>query len=64
MGQWLLAEQGGILDGALRGALNGAIIGGIMGALTWAGLQLYKRIQNRGAGKKDRDEPPDEPGGE
>ena len=57
----LLAEQQGILDGALQGGLRGAIVGGIMGILAWAGLQVYKRFQNRGAGKQDDSGTPDEP---
>jgi hypothetical protein len=42
----LLAEQGGVLEGALRGGIRGAIIGGIVGAifgLVYGVMRLRKK---------------------
>jgi hypothetical protein len=43
----LLAEQGGVLDGALRGAVKGAIIGGVVGGLFGLGFALVNKFKRK-----------------
>lgn len=53
----LLAEQGGVLDGAMKGALRGAIIGGIAGGLVGLVMFVKRRMQKDGNENSDDDKP-------
>jgi hypothetical protein len=53
----LLADQGGVWEGALQGAIKGAIVGAVCGALVGLVLVVKRLLQKQGTDKDAGDKP-------